>query len=260
MRALLPDPFLRRPIAHRALHDSEAGRPENGPSAIEAAAVAGYGIEIDLQLSGDGVPMVFHDYRLDRLTEATGAIASVRARELETLRLLGSDDRIARLERVLELIDGRVPLLVEIKDQAAVAGPGPLERAAASVLSRYSGPVAVMSFAPDSIAEMAVAAPTLARGLVTCPFSPEQTPDLAPERRAALRDIVDFERVGASFISHQADDLQRPRVGELRASGWPVLCWTVRSEAEARAARAFADNITFEGFRPALDPSSARTN
>ena len=75
MTAELPEAFLRLPVAHRAYHDRAAGRPENGPSAIAAAIAAGYGIEIDLQLSADGEALVFHDYELDRLTGATGRSA-----------------------------------------------------------------------------------------------------------------------------------------------------------------------------------------
>ena len=108
----LPDSFTARPIAHRALHDLGSGVVENSLTAIDRAMRMGYGIEIDLQLSSDGVPMVFHDDTLDRLTTATGPVRGRTAQELADLRLKGSDDRIPTLARVLEKVDGAVPLLI----------------------------------------------------------------------------------------------------------------------------------------------------
>ena len=142
----LPAQFLGAPIAHRALHDLAAGRPENSPSAIEAACRAGYGIEIDLQLSSDGQAMVFHDYDLNRLTHEVGPVRQRSAQALGQICLRGGTDGIPRLDQVLAQVAGRVPLLIEIKDQdgAMGAGVGALEAAAARTLKRYDGPVAVM--------------------------------------------------------------------------------------------------------------------
>ena len=101
--------FLAAPIAHRGLHDLSEGRPENGLSAVRAAVDAGYGLELDLQISADGVAMVFHDYELDRVTGESGQVKRRSAAELGQITLIGSDDRIPRLSEVLELVDGRVP-------------------------------------------------------------------------------------------------------------------------------------------------------
>jgi glycerophosphoryl diester phosphodiesterase len=87
MRPALPPDFLRLPLAHRALHDRAARRPENSPAAIRAAVAAGYGIEIDLQLSRDGIAMVFHDETLDRLTDQTGLVADRDAADLGAIPL-----------------------------------------------------------------------------------------------------------------------------------------------------------------------------
>ncbi len=253
MRPPLPAAFLRTPIAHRALHDAAQGRAENSLRAVAAAIAAGYVIEIDLQPSADGEAMVFHDRTLDRMTRETGAVRARPAAELERIALRGGRDTIPRLARILELIDGRVPLLIELKDQAYADGPGPLEAATARALADYPGPVAVMSFAPGAVAEFAQAAPDISRGLVTCAFDAAQAPGLSAQERHALRDIAAFDAVGASFISHDARDLDRRRVAQLRAEGWPVLCWTVTSAADEMAARRHADNITFESYLPALD-------
>lgn len=246
----LPDNFIARPIAHRALHDPASGRPENSIEAIDAAVRAGYGIEIDLQLSSDGVPMVFHDYDLARLTDQSGPVARRTATDLAAIPLVGGQAGIPTLSDVLERVAGRVPLLVEVKDQDGAMGPdvGALERAAAKLLSRYSGPLAVMSFNPHSVAVMSKVLPQVPRGIVTEAYSATSAPALPEAVRGRLREIPDYDRVGALFISHHAPDLDRPRVAALRQAGATILCWTIRSpEAEARA-RKVADQITFEGY------------
>jgi glycerophosphoryl diester phosphodiesterase len=249
----LPAAFTALPLAHRGLHDRARGRPENSRAAVRAAVKAGYGIEIDLQLSADGQAMVFHDYALARLTGEEGALRQRSAAELAALRLTGGDEGIPRLEEVLALVAGRVPLLVEVKDQDGALGPGvgALEDAAAAALRGYDGPLAVMSFNPHSVAALARLLPATPRGLTTEAFRPDGWP-VPPARLAELRGIADVDRVDASFISHDHRDLSRPRVAELKARGLPVLCWTIRTEAEEAQARRIADGITFEGYAPAL--------
>ncbi len=248
----LPPAFLSRPVAHRALHDRAQGRPENSRAAIRAAIEHGYGIEFDLQMSADGVPVVFHDPYLMRLTGQDGAVGERTAAELGRLPLKGGAEGIPTLREVLELVAGRVPLLIEVKDQSHELGPveGLLEEATAAALRGYEGPVALMSFNPHSAMALRDAAPDIPRGLVTCSYDlaePEWVP--AGERRLdRLRDIADFEAAGACFISHEASDLGRARVAELKDQGVPVLCWTIRSPEAEQAARRVADNVTFEGY------------
>lgn len=242
--------FCTTPLAHRAYHDRSQGRPENSRAAIRAAIAQGYGVEIDLQLSADGAAMVFHDYDLARLTGQPGPLRRHSAAELQAIALAGGDgEAIPTLTEILELVAGAVPLLIELKDQDGAMGPdiGPLEAAAAGALAGYDGPVAVMSFNPHSVAEMARLAPDLARGLTTSDYDPADWP-LSRDICDRLRQIPDFDRVGASFVSHQARDLARPRVQALRDAGVPVLCWTIRSPQEEAEARRFADNITFENY------------
>ncbi|MGC9369479.1 MAG: glycerophosphodiester phosphodiesterase family protein [Paracoccaceae bacterium] len=246
-------PFLARPIAHRAFHDLAAGRPENSRAAILAAIAAGYAIEIDIQMSADGRAMVFHDYDLGRLTPETGALRQRAADDLSGIPLKGGDEGIPTLREVLALVAGRAPLLIEIKDQDGALGAdvGPLEQAVAEDLAGYAGAVALMSFNPHAVAALAEAAPEIPRGITTCGYAPEHFPLLPEATRAHLRGIPDFERVGASFISHAAADLDHPRISELKARGVPVLCWTIRSEEAESHARRIADNITFEGYAAA---------
>ena len=154
-RVPLPAAFLTQPPAHRALHDSAAGRPENSRAAVRAAVAAGYGIEIDVQLSSDGQAMVFHDEDLDRLTSDCGPVRARTAAELGRTRLRDAEDGIPTLPEVLALIGGRVPLLIEIKDQTLTMSEtdGRLEAATAAALASYTGPVAVMSFNPHAVAQ-----------------------------------------------------------------------------------------------------------
>lgn len=248
----LPRAFLETPIAHRGLHDAAAGRPENSLAAMVAAVAAGYGIEMDIQGSADGTPMVFHDATLKRMTAATGPVAGRGAAELSAIALTGGTVGIPSLAEVLAEVGGRVPLLIEIKDQSHVMGPvdGVLERAVAEILAGYDGPVAVMGFNPHTVAALARAAPGIPRGLVTGSYGHPDWAQLGAARLAELRAIADFDRLGAAFISHDKDDLADPAVAALKDRGVPVLSWTITSEAEARAARRIADNITFERFLP----------
>ena len=252
----LDDAFLAQPLAHRALHDVTGGRPENSRAAIRAAIANGYGIEIDLQLSRDGRAMVFHDYDLARLTGEKGAVQQCTAEELSAIYLTGSEEGIPTLAEVLKLVDGRVPLLIELKDQHGQMGEtdGRLEHATAQDIKGYDGPVALMSFNPHSVIILAQLCPDIPRGIVTCGYPPEDWAMLSDVTRAHLREIPDYDAAGAVFISHQVSDLDRPRVAGLKAKGANVLCWTVRSaEVEAKA-RKVADNITFEGYL-AVKPS-----
>ena len=245
---LHPD-FLTKPLAHRGLHDVSDGRPENSRAAIRAAIEKGYGVEIDLQLSADEHPMVFHDYTLDRLTSKKGPVAMQVAQDLSSISLTGGDEGIPTFAEVLDLVSGQVPVLVELKDQDGAMGNnvGPLEKAVATLLSNYDGPVAVMSFNPNSVARMAEFAPKVARGIVTSSYAYADWP-FGRDVCDRLRSIPDFDRVEASFISHEMADLERPRVAELKESGVDILCWTVKSAEQEALARKVAQNITFEQY------------
>ena len=250
MRVPLPEAFLATPIAHRALHDRAAGRPENSRAAVRAAVAAGYGIEIDIQPSADGVPMVFHDYDLRRLTGVPGRVRAFTARELGATRLLDAEDGIPTLAEVLEIVGGAVPLLIELKDQDGAMGTdvGPMERAVAELLRAYQGPVAVMSFNPHAVAAFHAAAPGIPVGLTTSAYRAEDWPLLPAAVRERLTLIPDYDAVGGCFISHEAADLGAARVAELKAHGAAILCWTIRSAKAEALARTIAQNVTFEGY------------
>ena len=247
----MPPEFLSQPIAHRGLHDLSNGIAENSRAAVQAAIDRGYGIEIDLQMTSDDAAVVFHDYGLERLTGGVGRVRSRTRSDLASLKLTGTDETVPDFPEVLALVDGRVPLLVELKDQDGALGDnvGLLEAEVARNLEGYRGPVAVMSFNPHSVSALQTLAPQVPRGLVTDAFDAEYW-DAPQDRRDALARIEDFDRVGASFISHNHRHLEMHAVSELKARDVPVLCWTIRSPDEEAAARQIADNITFEGYFP----------
>ena len=246
---LHPD-FLTRPLAHRGLHGP--GVPENSLAAARAAIAAGYGIECDIQPDATGRPLVFHDYDLRRLTGATGVIGAQSPEAIAALRLRAAGEPIPTLDELLAEVAGRVPLLIEIKDQDGGLGPamGDLPARVASALRDYRGPVAVMSFNPEAVVQFRAAGGTAPVGLTSCAFPAEDWPGVPPERRAHLAALQDIDRTGAAFVSHDHRDLANPAVARARASGLAVLCWTVRSAVEEAFAREIAQNITFEGYTP----------
>lgn len=246
--AALPAELLTMPVAHRGLHSQ--GVPENSLAAFRAAIAAGYAIECDIQHTADGTPIVFHDYDLSRLAEDEVFVADCSLEELAQFRLLRTAEGIPTLAAMLREVAGRVPLLIEIKDQDGRLGRniGDLQDRVAEQLKAYDGPVAVMSFNPETIVAFHAVAPDIPVGLTTCGYDAEEWPMLDAAERAALAAIGDFERSGSSFISHDHADLDNPAVAALKAKGVPVLCWTIRSPEEEAAARRVADNITFESY------------
>lgn len=244
--------LLAAPIAHRGLWGQ--GRPENSLAAAHAAARAGYGIEADLQMSADGRAMVFHDDRLGRLTPERGPLRERSAAELAAIPLKGGAEAIPTLDALLEVVAGRAPLLLEVKDQDGGLGPGigALEAAVAEAVRGYDGHVAWMSFNPHSVAALP---PSRPRGLVACAYAAEEWPDLPEGRRAALRDLEGLE--AADFVSHDRRDLARAAglVGDR-----PLLAWTVRSAEEGTEARRYAHQITFEGYHPPLEATPPGPN
>ncbi|MEM9012720.1 MAG: glycerophosphodiester phosphodiesterase family protein [Pseudomonadota bacterium] len=240
--------FLQTPLAHRGLHDREAGIVENSVSAVAAAIEAGYGIEIDVQLTSDGEAAVFHDATLDRLTAAAGPVRAETMSALSALPLTGSRDTIPSLAEILELVGGRAPLLIELKNQRP-EDAGLLETRVAEYLVTYRGPVAAMSFDPSMVGRLATA--DIPRGLTTCRFDDDtHFGHLSREIRQRLAAITDFDAVDASFISHDWRTLDDAPVQALKQRGTPILCWTIRSAEEERIARRTADTITFEGYMP----------
>lgn len=230
-----------RPIAHRGLHDmadADPQKPENTLAAFQAAIENGYAIECDLQISADGVPMVFHDDTLDRLTGETGPVRSRTAAELAKIEILNSGETIPALSDMLAQVAGTVPLVIELK---SIAGENDgFAQAVADDLRNYAGPVAVMSFDADLAAQMMAAAPGLPVGLVA-------EGGLA----TTFRHLAVIIRHGFHFVSYSLTDL--PTLAPLIARwilGLPLICWTVRTPQDVAKARRWTGQMTFENIKP----------
>ncbi|MFW5634590.1 MAG: glycerophosphodiester phosphodiesterase family protein [Erythrobacter sp.] len=223
--------------AHRGLHSP--GVPENSLAAAEAAIAAGLGVECDVQRSRDDHPMVFHDWDLDRLAGETGATEDRVADDLEALRLLGTDQHPVRLTTFLEVVAGRVPLLIEIKSRRGYD----VERSCVAVsrlLDGYAGLCAVMSFDPRVSRWFRRHSPGTPCGLVMREDGRGDT-QKAWQRRLA----VWIAR--PDFLAYHIAALPSGWVAKLRSSGLPVLTWTVDSPETRKRALAHADALIAEG-------------
>ena len=232
------------PIAHRGLHRLATGAPENSLAAFELACQAGFPIELDVRRTADGHAAVIHDEDLRRLTGQPGTVAATPAGRLGSLRLLGTGEWVPLLEEALGLVAGRVPVLIEVKNEAL---PGRLEARVVEVLAGYRGQVALQSFNPLSLRAFRRAAPAYPRGLLGGLLA-----SLDPARRLLLRNLLGAGFGRPQFVGYQLQGLPCLPVTVCRRLGLPVLAWTVRSQADRLLALRLADNVIFEGFTPRM--------
>ena len=158
-KKIKPSPALMCDYAHRGLHGG--GVPENSLAAFELACRRKDGIELDVQLSRDGVVMVFHDYTLNRVTGVDKKLCDLDAAELGRIALSGTDQTIPTFSEVLELVNGRVPLLVELKGENLDVS---LCKKVADILLAYKGEYCIESFNPLLVMEMKKHLPHVFRG------------------------------------------------------------------------------------------------
>ena len=248
MRA--PDWLTARPIAHRGLHDRARGIIENMPAAAQAAVSGNFGIECDIQLTADGEAMVHHDDALGRLTEGSGALLDMTSGQLRAVKFKDTSERMMSLGDLCALVDGRVPLVIEVKSH--FDGDRKLVRRMSEVLASYSGPVAGMSFDPDQLLALREKMPALPRGIIAeRTYDEVDWPDATRAQRQNMQHLRHAFRTQPHFVAYWVDDLPAPAPWIARnIFGLPLLTWTVRTpEQRARAAR-YADQMIFEGFRP----------
>ncbi len=241
-----------RPIAHRGLHNTTLGIIENTARAFEAAIAGGYGIECDVQPLVDGTPVVFHDEELGRLIDARGRIDALSMPQLRKLRYRGQDTSVIGLGELLELVHGRVPLLVEIKSEWAPPRLAFLKRIA-TLASAYAGPLALMSFDPAVMVQIRQLAPGIPRGIVSGLYKgPGWWLDkLSPERAFRLGHLLEIGPVCPSFVSYHVKALPTPVTRYIReVAGITLFCWTVRTPVDRARAAEWADAPTFEGYLP----------
>jgi glycerophosphoryl diester phosphodiesterase len=251
-RASSFDWLVARPIAHRGLHDVKAGIIENSKSACTQAVAHQFAIECDVQLTKDGEAVVFHDFELDRLTGSAGSIKDFTAAALGKIKLSSSKDGnfINSLDQILSAIDGRVPLVIEIKSK--FDGDLRLTRRVVEVLQGKNIPVAIKSFDPRIVAALRVMAPDRPRGIVA--MSKYDYPDyvtIPDDEKRAMANLLHFSEMQPDFISWHVKDLPHAAPHLCRvALGLPVMTWTVRKPEDIRAANQYADQMVFEGFMP----------
>ena len=230
--------LTRRPIAHRGLHDMNKKVWENTLSAFRRAVEKNFAIECDVHLSSDRVPVVVHDDDLKRLTGTDGFVWQRTAAELRALKVGGTGDHVPALAELLDLVRGKVPLVIELK---GVAGHDEgLVEAVAAQLKNYKGEVAVMSFDHWLIRDFKKFMPDIPAGLTA--YGKESK--LIEAHFAMLAH-------GLDFTSYAAGDLPNPFVSFVRDRlKMPVITWTIRDKPAVDLTFRYADQMTFEGFDP----------
>lgn len=236
------DWLLNTPITHRGLHDNLTV-PENSLAAFRRSVEAGYPIELDVRLLRDGYICVFHDIYLSRMTGEKGSILKKTSKEIRNIKLLGTEEYIPLLSEVLKLVDGKVPLLIEIKNRRGV---GQLENRLLHLLNGYKGEYAVESFNPLVVKWFRDNAPGIIRGQLSGAFGAIRT----MSRRAFLRGYLFSRLCRPDFIAYDIRYLPARRVNNFRLNGIPVIGYTAKSQEEYENASYYCDNIIFEGFTP----------
>ncbi|MBQ7320925.1 MAG: glycerophosphodiester phosphodiesterase [Clostridia bacterium] len=238
---------LRVDFAHRGLHDEEI--PENSLPAFARAVEEGFGIELDVQLSSDGVIMVFHDDTLARMTGAKGKLNEYTREELQQLRLSESEETVPTLDQVLETVGGRVPLLIELKGESA-GGDGALCEKLAERLETYGGAYCVESFNPMILSWFKRNCPHIARGqLVTNTLKerPKGNKILNFLLAHLMLNVVSRPDFVAYNEKYDREFALRLNIGLFRA---PSFVWTVRDMNTWGVFREAGSPSIFEGFLP----------
>lgn len=244
--------FLR-PIAHRGLHDERLGRIENTAAAFEAAIDQGYGIECDLRCASDGLPVVFHDETTQRLIGGERRIADMTGSQIQELRTRTGGHGVLTFAECLDLVAGRVPLLVEIKSEWLPPDVPFLSQIARLTLG-YPGDVALMSFDPDVMTVMRELATEIPRGIISGSYKDDHGETwwrdrISDERAEGLANLLESGAVAPSFYAYHVADLPTPVTRYAReVDHLPVFAWTVRSVEELAHARFHADAAIFEGL------------
>jgi glycerophosphoryl diester phosphodiesterase len=230
------------PIAHRGLHDLSIGQIENSKIAFAAAIHHNFGIECDIQLTGDDVPVVFHDETLGRLTSQSGRVADLSADQLSKISLSGGTDCPQTFSAFLQQIDGAVPIIAELKSQGARNEA--LAQAVIAAASQYAGPLVFKSFDPRLLHFLAKHHCKHPFGIVVEREKPSEINEL---QAFAMRNLLHYPYSKFHFISCNVADLDMISIRLLRKLGLKIMTWTVDLPHERERAIHMADQIVFEG-------------
>jgi glycerophosphoryl diester phosphodiesterase len=230
--------LTKRPIAHRGLHDMNKKVWENTLSAFRRAMDRNFAIECDVHLSSDRVPVIIHDGDLKRLTGEDGFVWQRTGAELQALRVGRTKDHVPLLSDLLELVRGKVPLVIEVK---GIAGHDEgLVEAVGAQLKNYRGKAAVMSFDHWLIRDFKRYLPDIPVGLTAY-----------GKDNALIEAHFAMLAHGLDFTSYAAGDLPNPFVSFVRERlKMPVITWTIRDKPAVDLTFKYADQMTFEGFDP----------
>lgn len=230
--------LISRPIAHRGLWNAEF--VENSLASYQNAIDNSYPIEIDVYSSKDGELFCFHDHTLDRMTGESGNIYDKTAKEIKNLPLLSTDQKIPTFDEVLRLVDGKVPLLIELKTQPDKS----YVKKVVERLKRYKGEFAIQSFNPQYVLMVKKLAPNFIRGILATKTHSKGLPFL---RRMVVGNMSLNFLIKPHFISYSYQDLplKKSKVKDL-----PVITWTITNQNNYEKVKPFAKNIIFEEFIP----------
>ena len=239
--------FQKRYFAHRGLHDNATDAPENSMAAFRKAVEAGFGMELDVQVTKDGVPVIFHDFTLERICGAERKPAECTYEELRAYTLCNSGERIPRLADLLALVDGQVPLIVEIKAETAdVSCCVVIDE----MLRAYRGAYCIESFNPMVLWWFRRNHKEVVRGQLSSNFRKE----------GVYWNILYFAMTHLLFnfltkpdfiaYNHQFSEEPGRRICR-RLYRHPAAAWTIRSEQDLEAVRGEYDVFIFDSFLPA---------
>jgi len=235
--------------AHRGLHDNRDSAPENSLKAFRLAVEGGYGIELDVQITKDLVPVVFHDYDLNRACGVDIKISDLHYNELVEYRLFKSEEKIPTLKEVLDCVQCKVPLIVELKIPWK---PNNTCRAVAKVLEGYKGLYCIESFNPFGLGWYKKHYPKIIRGQLSTDFVKEKI-DGSRMQYFILKHLLFNFHTKPDFIAYQHKYKKGLSFTICRKlyKTWPVA-WTIKSQKVLDDCKAYYDTFIFEGFRPKL--------
>ncbi|MBO6159758.1 MAG: glycerophosphodiester phosphodiesterase [Firmicutes bacterium] len=236
-------PFQNRNFAHRGLHNLEKGIPENSIAAFNAACEAGYGSELDVQLTKDGQVVVFHDDDLKRVCGVDARVDSKTLEELEELRLLGTEQGIPLFTEVLAAVNGRAPLIVELK-----TGPqnDELCEKTYEILAGYEGEYCIESFDPRIVSWFRKNAPEIVRGQLACSIEGYGKSENKVMSYLMSRCLLNF--LGRpQFIAYEITAMPLPVKAALKM-GAKNVCWTSKNASNEEG----RDTVIFEGYEPTI--------
>ena len=236
-------PFFEQPIAHRGYFDNNSPAPENSLAAFQRAIDHGYAIELDTQISADGTVWVLHDKNLLRSSGVDRDINKMTDAEIAKCTLFGTNEKVPTFAEVLKLIDGKVPLLVEIKGEADDDVKA-ISKATAELLDTYKGAYIIQSFNPFAVQWFRENRPNVVRGQLAMDFIKHGEGQSFPIR-FALTAMLTNVLSRPNFIAYQLSDSSQITFATMKTlTGVDCFAWTLKSQAELDAAKAQG----FKGF------------